>query len=444
MSTRPKISWSDLSSASVGVWGLGVEGGANLRRLRALGVSPVLVDDHPAASRHEGLEVLATEHGGLEALQRCDVVVKTPGITRYGPAAEALVESGVALCGGMGLWLQESADRRVVCITGTKGKSTTTEVTGHLLRGLGVAAATGGNLGTPPWDPDAPVLAEGGVHVVEVSSFQATDVATSPPIVAVTSLHPDHLDWHGSVERYYADKLSLCSQPGAQLTLATPSDTLRQHRASLGPQPRFVQSDAPRPRWINELGLLGEGNRANAELARAILLALEVDGAEDDEALERAARGFHPLPSRLEKLGSVGGVEFVDDSLATNVLPTLAALEAFPGARLALLVGGYDRGIDYGPLALALAARPGSTLVVTMPDNGPRIGRTVSGVAPSVEVREAGDLAGAVGAAFEWARPEGVVLLSPAAPSFGRFRDYTDRASAFHRAMADCAVRLDT
>jgi len=132
-------------------------------------------------------------------------------------------------------------------------------------------------------------------------------------------------------------------------------------------------------------------------------------------------------------------VLFVDDSLSTNVLPTLAAMDAFPGRRVALIAGGHDRGIDYQPLAAGLATRDAPTLVLAVPDSGPRIQAVIEAAGPGqVEVTACGDLAAAVERGYRWARPDGVVLLSPAAPSFGRFRDYRDRGEAFARAMRAC------
>ena len=129
---------------------------------------------------------------------------------------------------------------------------------------------------------------------------------------------------------------------------------------------------------------------------------------------------------------------FVDDGLSTNVLPTLAAVEAFPDRRVALIVGGQDRGIDYRPLGEGLRVADDPVLVLTVPDNGPACSRREIGAGPSGTAVTAEDLPDAVRAGFGWARPDGVVLLSPAAPSFGRFRDYRDRAAAFQTAMRDC------
>jgi UDP-N-acetylmuramoylalanine--D-glutamate ligase len=445
---RQPISWSALADASVGVWGLGVEGQASLRRLRALGVAPVLVDDAPAAPDPHGLAVLASGSGGLAALARCDVVLKSPGISRYRPEVAELEAAGVAVCGGLGLFLQDADPDRVVCITGTKGKSTTTALAVHLLTGLGYRARAGGNIGHPPWDPaqdDEPEY-----WIIETSSFQIPDLATAPRVVAVTSLSPDHLDWHGTVERYYADKLSLCTKPGVGLAVVDGSDdVLRAHVPALGPHvqwvgPSDVETDLA---WSGALGLPGAHNARNASMARAVLAGLGIAESSDHERLAAAAQDFSGLPSRCHSLGRVGSVEFVDDSLSTNVLPARAALDAFAGRPVALLVGGHDRGLDYAPLGQAVAARRAPTLVVTMPDNGPRIGAAVrqaaaadadAGAGAGAAVIDADSLEEAVAAAYAWAaaEPDGVVLLSPAAPSFGRFGDYRERAEAFSRAAA--------
>jgi UDP-N-acetylmuramoylalanine--D-glutamate ligase len=421
------ISWDDLRGKRGGGWGLGREGQANLRKLRSIGVEPVLVDDHPGEP-----DVLATAGAGLDALKQCDVVVKTPGLSRYRPEVAELAANGVTVTGGLGLWLAGADRSRVVCVTGTKGKSTTTSVIGHLLTGLGYRCLVGGNIGVSPYDPDDPSY---DYWVIEVSSYQATDLRCAPPVVAVTSLHPDHLDWHGGVEQYYRDKLSLCTRPGAVLTIANgDSDLLRARRDLLGPEVAWVRADDDVASWAEPLGLRGQHNRRNALIARRCLAALGIKAADDDAAMRAAAVGYQPLPSRLTTVGLVDGVTFVDDSLSTNVLPTLAAVDAFPGERIALIVGGHDRGIDYAPLAAGLLARKEPTLVLCIPDSGPRIHAAFGSAA---DVADCASLADAVSAGFRWARPDGVVLLSPAAPSFGQFRDYRDRGEAFTRSVLD-------
>jgi UDP-N-acetylmuramoylalanine--D-glutamate ligase len=263
--------------------------------------------------------------------------------------------------------------------------------------------------------------------------------------VAVTSLHPDHLTWHGNAETYYTDKLSLCTQPGAWLTIANGDDPLlRARRHLLGHEVEWVGAPERPPGWTARLGLPGQHNLQNALIAQRCLVALGVPGADDPDLLSAAAEAadFAGLESRLQAIGRVNGVRFVDDSLSTNVLSTTAALSAFAQEPVAVIVGGFDRGIDYRPFA-ELVARRGAPLIVlalTAPDNGERILAALDAVElpPGVEVQGCGDLDEAVAAGFAWCSGNGVVLLSPAAASFGRFRDYRDRADAFRKAMHGC------
>lgn len=423
------LRFADLRTRRVGVWGVGAEGRATLKKLESLGAAPAaVVDDSP---REPG--VIATDAGGLEALASCEVVVKSPGISRYSDQVGKLEAAGTTVAGGLGLWLEEVGPERVIGVTGTKGKSTTVAVTGHLAKGLGLNCFVGGNLGRVPWGPTS----EGpfDLWVIEVSSYQATDLWSSPAVAAVTSLHPDHLDWHRSVENYYRDKLSLCGRKGARVTVANGADErLRQMAGLLRPGPRWVQSGpVAGAGWTAELGLRGAHNVSNALIAAACLEEMGVAGAADPERLSAAAQGFQPLPHRLETVAVRGGVEYVDDSLSTNVLPSIAAVEVFAGRPLALLVGGYDRGIEYGPLGDHLARRGAPTLVLTLPQDGERVRRAVT--EKGCEALACADIAEAVRKAAGWTPPGGVVLLSPAAASYGLYSNYKERGDAFREAV---------
>ncbi|WP_081438529.1 UDP-N-acetylmuramoyl-L-alanine--D-glutamate ligase [Pseudofrankia asymbiotica] len=437
--TRPRLRWSDLSGRRVGIWGFGTEGRASVARLQAMGTTPaVIVDDRDVEGG--GVPVMSFDRGGLEALADCDVIIKTPGVTRYSTRFRTLADKGIPIVGGLALWLEERDLSQVVCVTGTKGKSTTSAIVGHMLRGLGKSPFVGGNIGLPPWDPNVDHERH-DCWIIETSSYQATDVSVSPPVVAVTSLSQDHIDWHGgSPENYYRDKLSVCRQPGADLTVANGDDKLIRDRSGLlGPRVLWVSSAEASPSWIRSIKLPGSHNQMNVLIAAACVRAMGVAGADRDEALQDALRGFEGLESRLNLIGEAGGVTFVDDSLSTNVLPTLAALDSFPGRRIALIVGGYDRQIDYAPLGVALRDRKHPTAVHTLPDSGPRIRAAIEAVDGTPPVTDHDDLRSAVRAAFAWASPDGIVLLSPAAPSFGHFADYRDRSAAFRRAFDECA-----
>jgi len=435
--TSSPLRWPDLRGAAVGVWGVGVEGRATLAELGVLGIeAAVVVDDRPPLDL--GRQILPTSAvGSMEALARCEVVVKSPVISRYREDVRALEDAGVAVVGGLGLWLETTGSDRVVGITGTKGKSTTTSIAGHLAAGLGVACGIGGNIGQVPWDPAAPTDVE--LWVIEVSSYQATDLWSSPAVVGVTSLHPDHLLWHGTVDRYYDDKLSICGRPGARVTIANGTDErLRARAAQLTPGPVWVDDPDEATSWVGALGLRGRHNLINAVIAARCLAAAGVPGAEDPAKLAAAAGGYRPLPNRLETVDVVCGVEYVDDSLSTNVLPAIAAVEVFQGRPLVLLAGGQERNIDYAPLGRYLAGRAAPTLVLTLPDNGPRITNAVT--AQGGHAEDCADLHEAVLRAAAWTPPGGVVLLSPAAASFGRFGSYKERSTAFRSLVASLAA----
>jgi UDP-N-acetylmuramoyl-L-alanine---L-glutamate ligase len=426
---RHAISFNDLAGRRVGVFGLGVEGRAARDRLVELDCELVIVDDDAVATGdHAAIE---TSNGGLEALAACDAVIKSPGISRYRDEVEELERRGIAVLGGVGMFLEEADRTRVICVTGTKGKSTVATVLGHLATGLGTPSVVTGNLGTPPFTSGLDV--DNRLVIVETSSFQATDVAHSPGVVAVTALGEDHLDWHGSVARYHADKLSLSSQRGARCTVVADTTELRANEALLGGEVGWVSPS--HTALATALGLKGRHGASNASVAVAALLAAGVDGSEDEPRLLAAASGFVGLPGRFREIARRDDLVFIDDSLATNPLPTIAALDAVGNGPLALLLGGHDRGVDYGELVEAIGARRGATLVVTLPDNGPKLGAQVARTS-SVDVVDADDVTSAVSIAVAWLDGTGVVLLSPAAPSFSQFRNWQHRSEVFADAVA--------
>ena len=202
---------AELCGRPIAVWGLGQEGLAVAALLIGRGVSPILIDDRVegatlrAAARLGG----APEVVGPAGVNWSEVgaVVRAPGVSRYRPELVAASASGAAVTTAMAMWLEDFADARVVAVTGTKGKSTTATLTASILRHQGMDVALIGNIGVPVTDMYDRPLSD--AYVVEVSSFQAADVTVTPRVCVLTSLAPDHLDWHGGEERYYRDKLHL-------------------------------------------------------------------------------------------------------------------------------------------------------------------------------------------------------------------------------------------
>ena len=420
--------FADLAHKRVGVFGYGIEGQATERRLRDLAVELVLVDD--VATSVPG--VLVTAAGGHEQLLTCDVVLKSPGIPRRRLDVLDLERHGVAVTSSLNLWLHDVDRSRVIAVTGTKGKSTTTALITFFLELLGERAQRLGNFGQPPYDPS--IDASHGWLVLEVSSFQCVDIDTAPAFILVTSLGSDHLDWHGSLEEYRRDKLSLTRASGAHVTLVPDTDVFHELDDDLGGELTFVEAD---PRHLaRSLGLLGAHNDANVALASHVVsMATGVGRDELDDLILEGASSFVPLPGRLtlvateERDGVV--VRYVDDGLATSALPTVAALEVFADAPVALIAGGFDRGVDYGPLGDALGARRATTSLVTMGDAGRRIGEAASKAAPDLDQTEVTSMREAIVQARARLVDGGVVLFSPGAPSFDQYRNWEERSRDF-------------
>jgi UDP-N-acetylmuramoylalanine--D-glutamate ligase len=273
---------------------------------------------------------------------------------------------------------------------------------------------------------------------VELSSFQ-TGEAGPLELGVVVSLAEEHLDWHGTRERYVADKLKL----------ADVSRTLLVDAES----PRLMERTAAHPRrrafgdvsgWHVVDGWIARGDERvfdvaalplhgahNAHNACAALAAIELLGFDARRAAPSLA-AFKPLPHRLTPLGVRDGVEWIDDSISTTPDAALAALESLQGRAVTLVLGGHDRGLDWRGFARSLQSHPPRT-VIAQGLAGPRIARTLRDSAPAFPIEEAADLGAAVAYAKKTTPQGGVVLLSPGAPSFDQFRNYAERGRAFAR-----------
>ncbi len=419
--------FADLTNKRVGIFGYGVEGRATQRRLAGVTNDLVIVDDAP-----EVAGALVTSGEGHDALLSCDVVLKSPGIARRRDDLRRLETHGVTVTSSLNLWLHDVDRSRVVAVTGTKGKSTTSALITYFLQSLGDEALLLGNIGLPPYDPD--VDTSSGWLVLEVSSFQCVDIELAPSVVVVTSLGSDHLDWHGTLADYVHDKLSLTRTVGEHVTLVPESASLRDVAKELGGTLSFVDPD---PTGLaSELGLLGQHNDSNVALALRATSQLTRRSPSEVYGLVRArAHSFTPLRGRLSLVGreTVSGHElrYVDDGLATSALPVMAALEVFDGDAVAIIVGGFDRGVDYAPLARALAERRRLTVVVAMGAAGDRIEQELRDVHADVSIRSASSMREGVALARSSLPSGGVVLFSPGAPSFDHYLNWEQRSDDF-------------
>jgi UDP-N-acetylmuramoyl-L-alanine---L-glutamate ligase len=437
---------SGLDGRRVALWGWGREGRAAWKAIRArlpqLPLTLFCLPEEAGEARAAGDGLLAVETAiDADRLSAFEVVVKSPGISPYRPEALEAAGRGTRFIGGTTLWFAGRPDARTVCVTGTKGKSTTSALLAHLLRAGGHRTALTGNIGQPLLEL---IDGEADYWVVELSSYQTRDVARSgvrPGIAVVTNVFPEHLDWHGGEERYVADKLSLLTEARPRIAVLNAGDARLAALDLPGSEVRwFGRADG----WHLRDDMLWRGDAAVFDSARvplpgrhnrgnlcAVLAAIEALGL-DAAALAPHAATFVPLPHRLQPLGRRDGILYVNDSISTTPHATLAALDVYRRDRVAVLVGGHDRGLDWTVFADAMASRP-PALVVTMGQNGPRIHDLLAPVAAGsgFALRAASDLADAVAQASAGLGGEGVVLLSPGAPSFGAYRDYGERGRHF-------------
>ena len=448
--TSSPLDLASLAGKRVALWGWGREGRAAYNALRArLPQQPLTLFCSAAEAADAmafGDPLLAIEHeAGGERLAAFEIVVKSPGISPNKPDALFAAARGTRFIGGTALWFGEHADdgtmARTLCVTGTKGKSTTSSLLAHLLRAAGLRTALAGNIGLPLLEL---LDARADAWAVELSSYQTRDVAASgarPAIAIVTNLFPEHLDWHGSEARYIEDKLALVTDAKPHVAvlnaadprlaaLQLPESEIRWYGDARGWHLRgdalhrgdaFVMDTATLP-------LPGRHNRSNL---CAVLTALEAFGL-DALALAPHAATFQPLPNRLQPVGERDGFLYVNDSISTTPHATLAALELYRSRPVAVLIGGHDRGLPWDDFAAAMRTQA-PRAIVTMGQNGPRIHALLEPVAATTgfALRAANDLADAMDQARAALPDGGVVLLSPGAPSFGAYKDYVARGRHF-------------
>ena len=364
-------------------------------------------------------------------------IVKSPGVSRYRPIFAVAREAGIAVTSNLNLWGKTFREgRKVIAITGTKGKSTTATLVWLMLTESGLDAGLAGNVGVAPLE----IADKHQIVVFELSSYQTADMAFSPDIAGITNLSPEHTDWHRDVDRYYRDKLNLIDRDAPfPVALGRGAhdhplvlEAVREKGRLIPPLAPFLADRIAVA--VSRSKLKGEHNLDNARLAAAIAMKA---GA-DIEGVVRGIEKFEPLPHRLEE-HEFGGVTFVDDSISTTPEATKVALAAYPGRRIALIAGGHERQQDYRELADLLAPR-GVEVLVCLPVTGDRLATATYAAAPNIEVLEAPTLEAGMQALRSRKGRIDTVILSPAAPSYGQklddattFKNFEERGTAFIR-----------
>lgn len=438
----------ELAGARVLVVGLGQSGLAAVELLRSRGALVEATDQKPleelpeAASRLQALGVAFSPQSDC-VFENRDLIVISPGVPADLPPLEEARRRGVRVVGDLELasWFLQG---RTIGITGSNGKTTTTALTGHILREAGLPVQVGGNIG---WAPASMVATSrpDQWNVLELSSFQLETIERfHADIAAVLNLTPDHLDRHGTMERYAAAKRRLLeTQAPDEPAILNAADPICRELARLKSNPVWFTSagrlssgvwvengwvvlDGRRLLEAREIPLRGRHNLENVMAAAA---AAHLAGAAL-EAIAAAVRSFPGVEHRLEFVRRVAGVDYYNDSKATNVDATLKALDAFAGP-LWVILGGKDKGSDYAPLREPLAAKARAALLIGTA--APKIAAALEGAVPLIDC---GTLEAAVKAAARRASPGDTVLLAPACASFDQFRNFEHRGRTFKALVA--------
>jgi UDP-N-acetylmuramoylalanine--D-glutamate ligase len=454
----------ELVGRRVLVVGLGRSGQAAARFLARRGA--VVTGNDARATLAPGVEAALAQAevtlalGGHDPARfaAADLVVLSPGVPPM-PALEAADRAGVPVWSEIELAARFLA-APIAAITGTNGKSTTTELLGAACREARLRAFVGGNLGEPLVEAVGSEPALGGpldVAVAEVSSFQLERIVTFRPRVAsIINITEDHLDRYRSMDEYVAAKARIFENMGEGDHLVLNADDPRVAALARRVNP------ATRVTWISAEGRDGAEGRAEpgalvltpeeGPRERYALVRIRLAGRHNVEnmlvaivmgrrlglpqpAIQRALEGFASLPHRVERIAEVAGVGFYDDSKGTNVGAVVRALESF-ATPVVLIAGGKDKGGDYASLAPLVRTRV--RRLVLIGEASPRLRAALGGLTDTVD---APSLAAAVEIAFAGARPGDSVLLSPACSSFDTFRDYLHRSEVFAEAVRALAAR---
>ncbi|HEV2619946.1 MAG TPA: UDP-N-acetylmuramoyl-L-alanine--D-glutamate ligase [Acidobacteriaceae bacterium] len=442
----------ELKDKRVLVVGLGKSGMSAALFLRDRGARVTVSDSRSAAALageiptllDAGIMVESGGHG-LLTFRRQDLIVVSPGVPFDTPELKQVRAFGLPIIGELEL-ASRFLQGQIVAITGSNGKTTTTSLLGKIFAEAGRDTQVGGNIGVPVIDL-VRHSSVGSIHVLEVSSFQLETVETfCPHIAVVLNITPDHLDRHGTFDHYAAIKARITARQSAADFLVLNGEDPPTQMVAAKSKAQIFWFSARRPikqgtfvHGESVLFIPREGTKAepvmpvaeiplkgahNVENVLAAVCAARLGGV-SSESIRASVAGFKAVEHRLEFVGAVRGVEFYNDSKATNVDAAKKALEAFPGG-IHLILGGKDKDSDYSELNALLRER--CKVVYTIGSAAEKIERQLAGV---VKIVSAGTLDCAVRSAAQNATNGDIVLLAPACSSFDQFDNYEHRGRVF-------------
>lgn len=415
---------SDIKNKNIVIWGAGREGLAAATFIHAKLPKQEIIFVDEGHAIHPDYQIIHDSALIYDAIMNADVVIKSPGVCLYQPLLEKEKQRGLLITSLLNIWCAENPKARILAITGTKGKSTTCALLQHVLDALGKRSVLLGNIGVPVTEATQD---DAEYFVIEVSSYQAANFTGQCEVGVMSSLFPEHIDWHGSEAHYYRDKANLLLHSTHQIVEKNAHVTLSKLNASFDGNSMDL-FDNTQTKTGNEY-LDRPYNTGNVN---AVLAVIKILGLDKIPAL-LAMKNFIGLPHRQQEIIKCDGILYVDDSISTTPQSAIAALETYKNREVTLIAGGYDRGVDYAPL-VAYIIHNKVHAVVTMGECGKVIHKALKeqGIEKSFQVSSMQE---AVDTARQQTIRGGVILLSPAASSFDMFKDYIARAQAFVTAI---------
>ena len=354
-------------------------------------------------------------------LDQFDLVYRSPGVLYNLPEIQKAIRRGVKFSSPTNLFF-EKARGKIIGITGTKGKGTTTRLVYEILKNAGFEVYLAGNIGEAATDI-LDQLTEKSITVLELSNVQLWDIKHSPHIAGVLGIFPDHLDWHKNFREYLETKFGIAKFQSANDFIFYMQDNKFAKKVAKKSKGHKIAVDFENIKF--SLTIPGEHNRKNAAMAAAICAHVGVK----PEIILETIRNYKGLPYRLTKVDTKRGITYYNDSASTNPQTTCAAIRAFPEKRKILIAGGSDKGLDYKPLRDALASEAGVKLVVLYGANREKVNNALGTIAPIKLV--SGTLIDVVKLASAEASKEDIVIFSPGSASFDMFANYKERGASF-------------
>jgi UDP-N-acetylmuramoylalanine--D-glutamate ligase len=429
-----------LTNKNIVVVGMGLTGLSCVRFLLGKGAQVIAMDSRTDLSVPIDVPLLLGDFD-LQRLSDADMIVLSPGVSPKSTNILKAKQSGVPVLGDIELFAHFN-ELPVIAITGSNGKSTVTQLVQNMCQAGGKKSLMGGNIGLPALDL---LEQEGDIVVLELSSFQLESTYSLRPLVStVLNVSADHLDRHGDISTYQQAKLGIYL--GATFTLCNrddpltyPADGEAQHtfglsNSALGfswdPSSAAILYDSTPFIHSQDCMLVGAHNMLNIQAAAALAMLAGIDLL----SIKGAAMAFTGLPHRCQTVSMLNNVRWINDSKATNVGATVAAIEGLASrcdGKLLLIAGGEGKGADFTPLQASLAS---VAVLITLGTDGPLIAQLMSN---SIAVTS---LEQAVQVAHAYAEPNDIVLLSPACASFDMFANYQQRGERFVQAVKALAA----